>query len=288
VTAVPQRVEWYFARFEDLNLAIWGISMKKIAIGILAAVAMTGSAVAADMAPRYTKAPPPAPVVVYNWTGCYIGGNLGGGWERTRQDRTGQLSAAGVFTAFPADYGSSTGSAFIGGAQIGCDYQFASNWVVGIQGMYDYGRISSGHVIPAFPAFNSNARVKDMWTVTGRVGYLFVPQLLGYVKGGGAWTSVDYVINGFGPPPFNSENAFGVSRSGWTVGAGLEWMFAPGWSAFAEFNYMDFGTKTVTYTVAPAFVGLPADVVRNKLEVEQFLVGVNYKFNWGGPVVAKY
>jgi len=259
--------------------------MRKFAFGVLAAVAMTGSAFAADMAPRYAKAPPPPPLVVYGWTGCYIGGNVGGGWERTGQAQIGKVDGTVIFPN--ADYGSSTGSSVIGGGQIGCDYQFANNWVVGIQAMYDYGRISSSHVIPAFPTFNSNVRVKDMWTVTGRVGYLFTPQLLGYVKGGGAWTSVDYVINGTVPVTFNSENAFGVNRSGWTVGAGLEWMFARGWSVFGEFNYMDFGNKNVGFVAAPGTAGV-ADVVRTKLEVEQFLVGVNYKFNWAQPVVAKY
>ena len=112
----------------------------------------------------------------------------------------------------------------------------AGIWLLGT--MYDYGRISSSHVIPAFPTFISNVQVRDMWTVTGRVGYLFTPQLLGYVKGGGAWTSANYVINGTVPVTFNSENAFGASRSGWTIGGGLEWMFARGWSVFGEFNYM--------------------------------------------------
>ena len=262
--------------------------MKKLVIIVAAFAALTVPALAADMAPRYTKAPPPPPVVVYNWTGCYIGGNIGGGWERTRQTRIGQTGPGGVFIPFPeVDYGSSTGSDFVGGGQIGCDYQFANSWVVGIQGMYDYARISSSHTIPAFPAFGMNVRVKDMYTVTGRLGYLFTPQLLGYVKGGGAWTRADYVVNGFGPPVFNSENAFGVNRSGWTVGGGLEWMFAPGWSAFGEFNYMDFGNKSVNFVTAPPFVTNP-DVVRTKLEVEQFLVGLNYKFNWASPVVAKY
>lgn len=264
--------------------------MKKFAFGMVAAVAMTGSAFAADMAPRYTKAPPP-PVVVYSWTGCYLGGNLGGGWERTRQTQIGKVDGTPIIPN--NDFGSSTGSAFIGGGQIGCDYQFANNWVVGIQAMYDAGSIRSSHVVPtAFPGFPvgsfvENVKVKDMWTVTGRVGYLFTPQLLGYVKGGGAWTRVDYVANGTIPVFFNSENAFGVNRSGWTVGGGLEWMFAKGWSVFGEFNYMDFGNKNVNFVAAPGTAGV-ADVVRTKLEVEQFLVGVNYKFNWAQPVVAKY
>ena len=264
--------------------------MKKFVIAIAAVAAVSTSAFAADMAPRYTKAPAPLPVAVYSWTGCYIGGNVGGGWERTSQSRIAQISPAGAITVLPAaNFGSSDGSDFVGGGQIGCDYQFANNWVVGIQGMYDYTRMGSSHIIPAFPTFTSSVRVKDIYTATGRIGYLFTPQLLGYVKGGGAWTSVDYVINGNGPPVFNSENAFGVNRSGWTVGGGLEWMFAPGWSVFGEFNYMDFGTATSNYTIGTgAAAGASRDVVRNQLEVEQFLVGVNYKFNFGGPVVAKY
>ena len=151
---------------------------------------------------------------------------------------------------------------FVGGGQIGCDYQFASNWMIGIQGMYDYGRISSSHVVPtAFAgapvgSFQSVDQARDMWTVTGRVGYLFIPQLLGYVKGGGAWTRVDQAINGTVPVFFNSENAFGVNRSGWTVGGGLEWMFAPGWSVFGEFNYMDFGSKNVNFVKAPGTIAV--------------------------------
>jgi outer membrane immunogenic protein len=184
--------------------------MKKIVISIAAIAAFTGSAIAADMAPRYAKAPPPAPVTVYNWTGCYVGGNVGGGWARTDQTRVSRL---GVL--FPADYGSSDNSQVIGGGQIGCDYQFAGNWVVGIQGMYDYARIGSSHALPAFPTFTSVNETKDVWTVTGRVGYLFVPQLLGYIKGGGAWTRQDNIV--VQPSGALSETALGVNRSGWTV-----------------------------------------------------------------------
>jgi outer membrane immunogenic protein len=255
-----------------------------LASAVTLAVSGIGAASAADMAVKARPMPAP-PVMTYNWTGCYVGGNVGGGWERTRQTQIAKVD--GSLVNLNADFGSSTGSNVIGGAQIGCDYQFANNWVIGIQGMYDYGRITSSHILPAFPTFTDNVRVKDMWTVTGRVGYLFTPALLGYVKGGGAWTSVDYVLNGSVPAFFNSENALGVSRSGYTVGGGLEWMFAQGWSVFGEFNYMNFGNTDVRFVQAPGTGGV-ADVVRTKLEVEQFLVGVNYKFNFGGPVVAKY
>ena len=140
---------------------------------------------------------------------------------------------------------------------------------------------------PAFPDFYSTNTTKDVFTVTGRVGYLFAPQLLAYVKGGGAWARINHNIYGTVPVNFLSESA-SVDRSGWTVGGGLEWMFAPGWSVFGEYNYMDFGSLNTNFTRGPLAVVNSEDVIRTRLRIDQFLVGVNYKFNFGGPVVAKY
>ena len=255
------------------------------------AVSGLGAASAADMAMKARPMPAP-PVVTYNWTGCYIGGNLGGGWARTDQDQVGKVGGPAINP--PSSFGSSTGSNVIGGAQIGCDYQFAGNWVVGVQGMFDFGNINSQHLVPtAFPpffpanAFYSTNSTKDVFTVTGRVGYLFAPSVLGYVKGGGAFARIDHNIYGTIPVNFLSETATGVDRSGWTVGGGLEWMFAPGWSVFGEFNYMDFGRNDISFAPAPGAFGA-ADVIRTRLQVEQALFGVNYKFNWMQPVVARY
>src|SRR3982074_3431632 len=91
-----------------------------IAIGMAAAWPARG----ADMAPPYAPAPIAAPVMVYNWTGCYIGGNVGGGWARTDQLEVAQVD--GTLIVPPNDYGRSERSAVIGGAQIGCDYQFSN------------------------------------------------------------------------------------------------------------------------------------------------------------------
>ena len=130
---------------------------------ISAAIAVTamfgiGAASAADLAARpYTKAPALAPVAVYNWTGCYIGGNVGGGWARTRQDQIAKVGGPAIIPN--NDFGASDNTNFIGGGQIGCDYQFAGNWVVGVQGMADFGDIRSSHVVPtAFPGFPVGAR----------------------------------------------------------------------------------------------------------------------------------
>ena len=257
-----------------------------LAAGVMFGLGGIGAVSAADLAARpYTKAPMMAPVMTYNWTGCYIGGNVGGGWAKTEQTRVTRLGVAAL-----ADYGSSEGSNVIGGAQIGCDYQFAGNWVVGVQGMFDFGNLNSSHILPAFPTFTSTNRTKDIFTATGRVGYLFAPQVLGYVKGGGAWARIDHNI--LQPGGALSESATGIDRQGWTVGGGLEWMFAPGWSVFGEYNYMDFGRKDIGFTSAVTgngFVaGAPSEVVSTRLTVQQVLVGVNYKFNWGAPVTARY
>jgi len=253
------------------------------AVIAMSAIASGSASWAADLAPRY-KAPPVAPpVIIYNWSGCYVGGNIGGGWKRNTLDATTTFLGTPIgFT----NLGSDNGSSVIGGAQIGCDYQFAGNWVVGLQGMFDFGNIDSSHVIPGFPTIIATSRVKDMFTATGRVGYLFTPQLLGYVKGGGAWVRTDLSILG----PANVLEEFASNdRSGWTVGGGLEYMFAPGWSVFGEYNYMDFGHRDLAFAASPGFVF--TDTLSTHLTVQQALVGVNYKFNWGwggAPVAARY
>ena len=256
---------------------------------MFAALAMTGSAVAADMAPRYTKAPP-APVAVYNWTGCYIGGNVGGAWHNVSQNAS--RGTDGTVFAPPLDFGSATsGGDVIGGAQIGCDYQFASRWVVGIQGMFDFGNTNSRNNItdPRTAGLGvpyQTTRTRDLYTVTGRIGYLFTPQLLGYVKGGGAWTNTYTAFYGTAPVLFLSESA-SANRTGYTVGGGLEYLFAKGWSVFGEYNYADFGRNDVTFTAGPGTIGAPT-INSTRLSIQTALVGVNYKFNFASPVVAKY
>jgi len=263
--------------------------MNKFFTGSIAAIAIAATAPAfgADMAARYSKAPAPAPVMVYNWTGCYIGGNVGGRFTRFEERQIAKVGGVPVVPPPGGDFGVGESTDFIGGGQIGCDFQVGGNWVVGIQGMYDYGNTRNTHVIPAFPTFFMEDRVRDMVTLTGRVGYLFAPQVLAYVKGGGAWARTGHTAFGTVPALFTSEFSGGLDRSGWTVGGGLEWMFAPGWSVFGEYNYMDFGRRDIAFTAAPGTFGA-ADIVSTRLTVSQALAGVNYKFNWGGPVVARY
>ena len=125
--------------------------------------------------------------------------------------------------------------------------------------------------------FTMYDKTKFIGTATARIGYLFVPQALSYVKGGAGWTNNnDYLLHQ--PNGRLSESASFNTNTGWAVGGGLEWMFAPGWSVFGEYNYMDFGTNLITFIAAPGNFP-PGEHVNISLKTQTALVGVNYKFN---------
>jgi outer membrane immunogenic protein len=221
---------------------------------------------AADIVPRALPPAPVAPVyappVQYLWTGCYVGGNIGGAWSSV--DLTG---VNGVnFSA--------TNSGFAGGGQIGCDYNWgASPWVVGIRNMLDATSLSSSTTFSTVP-FTGNVNSRTRWfdTLTARGGYLVTPQVLLYAQGGAAWTNTDITfLTGTGAQVGETSN----DRTGWTVGAGVEWGFAPHWSVFAEYNFMGFGTQSATFTGCGGTCVVNANA---KANVQDVLAGVNYKF----------
>jgi outer membrane immunogenic protein len=241
--------------------------MKNFLLGTVALIALGASvpAMAADLAARpYTKAPAYAPSPIYNWTGFYIGGHIGGAFNGSN--------------GFGGTSDNSNGR-FLGGVQVGGDYQFAPNWVVGIEGQYSW--VGSNNTNVAFvPAGNTyNLNQKGIASVTGRIGYTWGPALL-YVKGGYAYSdySESLVSTATGAAvPF----AAGTTHDGYTVGAGLEYLFTQNWSGKIEYQYYDFG-KT-TFTAPGTLAGLSS---RN--DEHTVKAGLNYRFNWGGPVVAKY
>src|SRR5665213_700457 len=244
-----------------------------IGTGLVSLVGFAGAASAADL-PARTKAPIAAPVMTSNWTGCYIGGHGGGGWARTRQE------FAPPFTGLFSDI---RGGDAIGGGQFGCEYQF-DRFVIGAQGRFDFGQINSSQVEPLFPTFASTAQTRQIFTAAARAGYLVLPSVLAYVRGGEAWAQTYLASIGSVPNAFLSESATS-NRPGWTAGGGAEWMFSPGWSVFAEYDYMDFGTRLTQYVSGPNTIGAP-NILNVKLTTQTALVGVNYKFGWGGPPVA--
>lgn len=253
------------------------------AFAIAAFTLTTGVALAADLPspPIYPKAAPAVYQAPRSWSGCYLGGNIGGGWDSIHDNG---VAFAGVPFVPPVDYGSSSGAGFIGGGQVGCDYQFTSNWVIGIQGKADFGTISSTNPVVVVPGITASYQLKNTEDLTARIGYAFSPAILAYAKGGAAWTNVS--ASSVAPGAVTGETA-SFTRSGFTVGAGLEWKFAQSWSLFGEYNYLDFGTKSSnlysTGLANPAWgfgaTGALSDTVSLRLRSQQVLVGVNYRFD---------
>jgi outer membrane immunogenic protein len=204
---------------------------------------------------------PAVPAAIYNWTGFYIGGHIGGAFA-------GDNSLAG------------NDGRFLGGVQGGFDYQFAPNWVTGIEAEYSWmNRNTTGVTFPGGVVVTD--RQDQLGSVTGRIGYTWGPGLL-YAKGGyafrGGGNNVGVTLGGM-PVAFATT---GNHNDGWTVGAGLEYMFAPSWSAKAEYQYYNFGSTT--------FNAGPAPVVGQRFRDDDHTVkvGVNYRFGWGGPAGPKY
>ena len=213
------------------------------------------------MPPRpYTKAPAyTAPQVVYNWTGFYIGGHVGGAFA-------GNNSLQG------------SDARFLGGVQGGFDYQFAPNWVMGAEAQYSW-LPSSNNV-----ACVSGRHPRDLQHRPARLGdrpaRLRGPALL-YAKGGYAWRDGNNLgVSVAGVPAGFTTN--GSHKDGYTVGGGLEYMFAPNWSAKAEYQYYNFGNTT--------FTAGPADIAGRSFRNDEHTakVGVNYRFGWGGAAASRY
>jgi outer membrane immunogenic protein len=260
--------------------------MKKLLVASITAAAFCGApALAADLP---TKAPPRAYVAaapLFNWTGCYIGANTGYAWADKSLNLT---SVNGSPTSLNRDSYTANGWAY--GAQIGCDYQFNNNWVVGIRGMWDGSNINGRRELPIpqfFGGETDNVKIGSFGTVVGKLGYLLNPTLQFYGLAGVAWVRDHY----FATSPFVGE-FFSASptRTGYDVGVGLSWMFAPHWDAFVEYDYMGFGTKNVTLD-GVGFYSANRIGVDVKQNVNKILVGIDYRFDMMGkaPIVsAKY
>ena len=225
------------------------------AVAAVAVLSVSQAAFAADLPHRMPAAPIALPAP--SWTGCYVGGNIGAAWGRASIDAA---TGGGI---------SGTNAGFTGGVQIGCDYQFAgTGWVVGIRDMFNGASLSTSGVIPAGPLAGATGDSKIRWvnTLTGRVGYAVVPQSLIYFQAGGAWARFDQTVTLGGV----QIGQFGNNKGGYTVGGGWEYKFAPNWSAFLEYNYIDFGTSGGVTTTGVA--------VNLKRDMQQFLVGLNWRF----------
>ncbi len=219
--------------------------MKKLLL--LGVMAFTGasSAFAADLTPAY-KAPPAPMPQPWSWTGFYFGGHVGAG---IGQNDWGNLSTVADSTAAPGiPGGNGTIMGALGGLQAGYNYQVG--WAVfGVEGDWSWSGLK-GHTNGHPADLVGDQAVDNPWiaTVTGRVGGLVGQNTLVYLKGGGAWARLNYNINAFSDATF--EGAYpqvSDNRFGWTFGFGTEYHFDQHWSALIEADYLDFGTKTISF-----------------------------------------
>jgi outer membrane immunogenic protein len=265
------------------------------------ATVAAASAFAADMAPRYTKAPPPV-VAVYDWTGFYIGGNAGYSWGRSSTDARFYNNATNVLLG--TGNGSYDMNGWVAGGQVGYNWQ-AGRWVLGVeadgQATGQKGSILFNCPGPicstttAIPLANAPVNVafenKLDWFATfrGRVGYTFVPTVLGYVTGGLAVGGVQGsgVITGFNGAGAAVAATFSGddTQVGWTVGAGLEASLGGNWTGKVEYLYLDLGRYNSSALLLANTPPIRADF-SSRITDNIVRVGINYRF--GGPVVAKY
>jgi outer membrane immunogenic protein len=243
--------------------------MRPLSIAVIAsasAIALTQIASAADLprkAPAYT--PPPLPPA-FTWTGCYIGAHAGGGWG----DKT-----ISVPSLLPGVSATGHVDGFLGGGQAGCNLQFGGNWVIGIEGEGSAADIR-GDLTRTILGITGTGSAKTNWiaSATGRLGWAWDRWLI-YGKGGAAWAHDEYSLV---IPVFLEQETANQTRTGWTVGGGVEWAVWNNWSVKAEYDYYDFGTSSVTLdgTFAGAPIAVPGVEIRQRISVGK--LGINYRF----------
>jgi outer membrane immunogenic protein len=277
--------------------------MKKMLLALTAAAAFSGSAYAADLPARMPVKAAPLPVPVATWTGCYIGG--GGGYGLFDQENTGYLNPpGGVFDGIRAAVTTRTrvtetidtgGRGYFGTVQAGCDYQFAMGahqFVIGAFGDYDFDGLKGNHNPPGTLLW-AQEKMTDTWAVGGRIGWLVFPQLLTYFSAGyteARFGRQDYT-NLVGPPFGIPTGLYTDARwyKGWFLGAGDEYAigFLPGLFWKTEYRVSEFNREAndVKFTATGLSTIYSEDSKKWVQTVRSELV---YRFNWGGPVVAKY
>lgn len=261
--------------------------LSALLIGSIAAIVFGQIASAADLpakAPVY-KAPPPPPAL-YNWTGFYVGGNIGYGWGDVDHNAN-PLPSPVTFNASPFAVGLSP-DGVLGGVQVGYNWQTGAV-VYGIETDFQFSGIddtatltplSDGAGVPV-AGWNSVAttKLKYLGTLRARLGTTVTPETLLYLTGGLAYGRVENSsLTTYTPsPPFTYDGSTSSTKFGWTIGAGLEQGFGR-WTAKIEYLYVDLANADYTaFPLAPNppfRVGFDVD----NLTISIARVGLNYRF----------
>ena len=262
----------------SLGLVVKGVLlMKKLALAAAAISALfTGTASAADLAARpYTKAPPMV-AAVYDWSGFYIGAN--GGWGTSHNCWTN--TAVGGVPFPPASEGCHDADGGTVGGQIGYRWQ-AGAWVFGLEAQGNWADFRGSNVSLLGAPLVNRSKIDAFGLFTGQIGYA-TNNVLFYVKGGAAVTSNSYRVNNVVGGALAGVTG-DDTRWGGTIGAGLEYAFAPNWSVGVEYNHLFMQDRTYDFT-APGGGAFGTD--RISQDVDLVTARLNYRF--GGPAVSRY
>jgi outer membrane immunogenic protein len=260
--------------------------MRRLGSGLLAGVIVAASVAAAAAA----DLPVPAPVapayrpVVYDWSGIYVGGQIGAGNQR---DTFTQLATTALFPIGSTDR--TNPWSVVGGVEAGVNLQFSSI-VVGVEGTWTASLLSGTQVTPSPLAASTSVYQTSAshWyaTADARIGYA-ANDILFFVKGGAAWVSATYSEQPYSFNGYNVQQSINSVRTGWTIGGGIEYGIGENLSLKLEYDYLDFGARNYNFNslsfmsttgggaITP--VVMPVSV---KSTVSLITAGVNWRFNW--------
>jgi high affinity Mn2+ porin len=216
-----------------------------------------GSAIAADL-------PVKAPYIrsVFDWTGLYVGAHAGFG----RGSSTAVLADPATSTT------SNSFSGMIGGVQAGYNYQLPSGMLLGVEADMTFPNYLTSNSIVSSSA-TARSDVTEQWdymgTARGRVGYVAGPWLV-YATGGLAWAGERFLNT----PAIGSDEKTLHTRLGWAAGGGVEYAFAPHWSARLEYLYSQFGNADIRFPSATQYT--------SSLDFQSLRIGLNRKIDWPG------
>ena len=242
------------------------------ALWMLVATSMTANAADVGARPAPNTPPPSAYVPpVLNWTGFYVGGNIGGAWANR--------DVTDTFLGVNFNNENNNG-VFIGGGQLGFNWQ-VSNFVLGLEWDIDgvANNNNTGSVfIPAVGTIQVTSNNRWITTLAARLGVTNGSWLL-YGKVGGGWVGNDdfTITNLTTSTSVTASN--NNSNSGWLVGAGIEWAFLPNWSAKVEYNYLALDDRTFVVPAGSPFLAGDTFTQSNR-NIQMLKVGINYRFNW--------
>ncbi len=279
--------------------------MRRITLGLatLAAVALAQNASAADLpakAPMYSKAP--AMIAAYNWTGWYIGATLGGAWSKADVSESAVNGAAPAFS--PQDIPalnalgspSISGSNVIFGGKFGYNWQ-STAWVFGLEADLSSSRFNrtattTGNPFTnppggppfagGFATFNTNVSTTWLATVRPRIGYA-IDRALFYATGGVAFGNVSFANTYIDFAPLELNNGFEASaasktKTGWTLGAGLDYGLTPNWILSVEYLHVDLGSISASGLVTSSNATTATLNFSTRLRTDLVRGGIAYKF----------